>query len=113
MSLHFFHAELAFIGVGVPISPTDGQVQEGAGLQVNQVLTHRLGRRNHSTHLSASSTHLFPQNTQAGASATGNLVPSVSDGAVRAHRGAGAAESPSGTRGLGFGVGLVLEHQFP
>lgn len=59
MSLHFFHTELAFIGIGIPIAPTDGQVQEGAGLQVNQVFTHRLKRRNHSTHFSASSTHLF------------------------------------------------------
>lgn len=77
MSLHFFHTELAFIGIGIPIGPTDGQVQEGAGLQLSHVSTLWLERRNHSTHFSASSTHSFPQNTQAGAGATGNLVPSV------------------------------------
>lgn len=60
MSLHFFHTELAFIGIGIAIGPTDGQVQEGAGLQVSQVFTHRLEKRNHSTHFSASSTHFFP-----------------------------------------------------
>lgn len=110
MSLHFFHTELAFVGIGVPIGPTDGQVQEGAGLHVNQAFTHWLERRNHSIHFSASRTHFFPSE-HSGTSKCHRQPGSLCLGAVHAHSGAGAAESLSGTRGLGFGVGLLPEQQ--
>lgn len=79
MSLHLLHTELAFIGIGVPVGPTDRQVQEGAGLQLNHVSTHWLERRNHSTRFRASSTLSSSHSIWAGASVTGDLVPSALD----------------------------------
>lgn len=99
MSLLFFHTELAFIGIGIPISPTDGQVQEGAGLQVTKVFTHRLERRNHSSRFSASNNHFFAPEHPSRSKChwqPGSLC-------LRA----GAAECLSGTCDLGFGVVLV------